>query len=219
MLREMVESLRSGISVDGYSLYIHKTVPGRFREEQNAELYFRTKTDRTYLASAKIFFGRPPDYSPWVELFGINESFALESRMLDFSGSRFEAVILDTFSANLNAGAKLFVEYYTDRETMHLLQRGFPIVLSRLGFEMLTRGFTWFKDWYFPEGFMEGGWKLQGEKPLTNEARHTHMTLIMQETAGFRERVASSDFPKEFGERALRRLERLRELSMPCCVK
>ncbi|MHA1209321.1 MAG: DUF1122 family protein [Candidatus Freyarchaeota archaeon] len=36
-----------------------------------------------------------------------------------------------------------------------------------LGYKLFQLGFTWFKDWYFAEGFWEGGVKLQGEK--TNE--------------------------------------------------
>ncbi|UCF69694.1 MAG: DUF1122 family protein [candidate division WOR-3 bacterium] len=212
----MVESLRSGISVNGYSIYIHRMIPGRFREEQNAELHCRTKTGRAYIGNAKIFFGRPPDYSPWIELFNINASIGIENRIVDYFGSRFEEGILDAFSTSLNAGAKLFIEYYTDKETMLLLQRGFPIVLSRLGFEMLTRGFTWFKDWYFPEGFMEGGWKLQGEKPISNEARKRHMKLIMEETARIGETIPSHDLPVEFKERALARVKQLQDLSIPC---
>ncbi|UCD19588.1 MAG: DUF1122 family protein [candidate division WOR-3 bacterium] len=219
MLRETLESLRSGINANGYSVYIHRTVPGRFQEEQNAELHCRTRTDRTYLGSAKIFFGRPPDYSPWVELFDINASIEIENSIVDYFGSRLEEVILDAFSASLNAGAKLFVEYYTDKETMLLLQRGFPVALSRLGFEMLTRGFTWFKDWYFPEGFMEGGWKLQGEKPISDEARQRHMKLITQETTSIGESMPSDDIPLEFKERALARLERIRNLPIPYCGK
>lgn len=57
--------------------------------------------------------------------------------------------------------------------------------ISRLGFELFKNGFTWFKDWYFPEGYLEGGRKLQGEKPLNDKAKLAQLKRIQQEVREF----------------------------------
>lgn len=58
---------------------------------------------------------------------------------------------------------------------------GLPTVTTRLGFELFKRDFTWFKDWYFPEGFREGSEKLQAEKPIDEEHRLFHLENIEKE--------------------------------------
>lgn len=46
---------------------------------------------------------------------------------------------------------------------------GVPPHATPLGYLLWKSGARWFKDWYFPEGWMEGGEKLQGNKPLNEE--------------------------------------------------
>ena len=60
----------------------------------------------------------------------------------------------------------MYIEYLTDEETRVQLQRGYPLFLSRLGYIMLNVGFTCFKDWYYPEGWLEGGPKLECQLPV-----------------------------------------------------
>jgi hypothetical protein len=42
-------------------------------------------------------------------------------------------------------------------------------------------GCRWFKDWYFAEGWKEGGIKLQGEKPLNAEREKENTAKIIEE--------------------------------------
>lgn len=69
----------------------------------------------------------------------------------------------------LPAGGKLFVTYIRDNETREMLYKGFSPPDTPLGFSLLKAGFTWFKDWYYPEGGNEGSPKLQANKPLNKE--------------------------------------------------
>lgn len=212
MLEKAVESLRTGIQVDGHTVTVHKILRGRFREEQNIQLHIRSKITDTHMLYAKVFHGRPPEYSPWVELFDINERLTLNSHTTRYFDSPFEANILRIFADNLEAGAKMFVEYYNDEETKAQLEAGVPIVISRLGHKMFKMGLTWFKDWYFPEGYMEGNQKIQGEKPLDSEARKRHFQAISKELTSFSQRLSHIDAFNEHVKRARARQDEITTL-------
>jgi hypothetical protein len=198
--------------VDGHEVSVHKILRGRFREEQNIELYVRSKRAETHMLYAKVFHGRPPEYSPWVELFDIHRKLTLNSHTISYFDSPFEENVLSIFADNLEAGAKMFVEYYNDEETKAQLEAGVPIVISRLGHKMFKMGLTWFKDWYFPEGYMEGNQKIQGEKPLDSRARKRHVQAIFKELASFSQRFSHIDAAHEYIKRALTRQDEIREL-------
>ena len=70
-LRQAITELVNGIRLNDCVLYVDKTIKGRFRGEQNVEIHVRNGQDDIYLLYAKVFYGRPPSYAPWVELFDI----------------------------------------------------------------------------------------------------------------------------------------------------
>jgi hypothetical protein len=187
MFSELIPSLKQGIHVNGCVIHAYRILRGRFLEEQNIELHYRIKQNEDHLLNAKVFAGRPPDYSPWVELFDIREPLTIDANKKSYFDSLFEDRVLSLFAEALDPGSSLFVEYYSDNETQRQLQMGVPVALSRLGNKMLRLGFTWFKDWYFPEGYLEGNQKLQGEKPLDARARERHFNAIRQEVLHFAE--------------------------------
>jgi hypothetical protein len=45
--------------------------------------------------------------------------------------------------------------------------------------------FRWFKDWYFAEGWKEGGPKLQGEKPLNEARKRANIQKIVDAVTDF----------------------------------
>jgi hypothetical protein len=63
-------------------------------------------------------------------------------------------------------------------------------------------GFTWFKDWYFPEGGNEGGQKLQGEKPLDKKSRERHLMRIHDEVMFFLSGIEKYDKDERYVIRA-----------------
>lgn len=205
MLEDLILSLKRGIRVNGCAIRASRILRGRFREEHNIELYYLTERSEGHLLNAKVFSGRPPEYSPWVELFDIREDLTINATEKGYFDSPFEDIVLGVFAKNLGPGSSLFVEYGSDDETHEQLQMGVPVALSRLGNKMLRLGFTWFKDWYFPEGYLEGNQKLQGEKPLDATARERHLTAIRQEVEDFAERSAGNS-TNEYTRKALSRI-------------
>jgi hypothetical protein len=171
-LEQAVEALAAGIDIGAGILEARRKGRGRLAEEENLEL----AVDGKRVASAKVFRGREPHYHPWVELYVVSP---------EFYGSPAEEALVSLLSEHLPPGGRVFVEYGGDDETREGLIRGFPVVATRMGHLLFRHGFTWFKDWYFPEGFYEGDIKLQGEKPADDAARHRHMREIEGELKEF----------------------------------
>ncbi|MCE4603236.1 MAG: DUF1122 family protein [Desulfurococcales archaeon] len=139
-------------------------------------------------ASLAVFCGRPPYYRPWIEVYNIEPVIGGERSSIPFIDSQMEALLLDSLAKALGPGDRLFIEYYRDPETLAQLEQGSPVIASRLGYELYKRGFTWFKVWYYPEGFNEGGQKIQAEKPLDGERRVSHLKEHLAELKSFLER-------------------------------
>ncbi|MET1128168.1 MAG: DUF1122 family protein [Thermoproteota archaeon] len=154
---------------------------GRFPEERNIEIWIGLENSYRRLLVSKVFLGRPPFLRRWAEIFSINSVVHLNGKAFVFVDSGFEDRLLKLYSDFLAPGESLFIEYLYDRETMKLLELGIPPHLTRLGFKLFELGFTWFKDWYFPEGFMEGGPKIQAEKPTNENARDRHVKYLCRE--------------------------------------
>lgn len=129
-------------------------------------------------------------YRAWTEFFGIRERLTIGGEMFLYFGSMVEWEILRLFSQGLGPGESIFVEYLGDMETEEVLRRGAPAPVSRLGYILFNLGFTWFKDWYFAEGFREGEVKLQGEKPLNREIKSRHLREIYRHARAFMERFS-----------------------------
>jgi hypothetical protein len=137
-----------------------------------------------HLLCSTTYVGQKPYYRPWVELFCINHRPKVGGNF-DYRDSKIERSLLDAFTRPLGPGGKIFVEYYFDKETAYGLCCGFPVAVTRQGHLLFELGFTWFKDWYFSEGGHEGGQKLQGEKPLSDACRCTHLWKIRSEIESF----------------------------------
>jgi len=118
-------------------------------------------------------------------VFSITPRFKLGDREFDFAGSTLEKELVNCLSKNIAPGETLFFEYIYDFETWKALELGVPPHLTRLGYLLFSNGFTWFKDWYYAEGFMEGNPKLQVEKPLSEEVKTRHIRELCIETSNF----------------------------------
>ncbi|MEM1650146.1 MAG: DUF1122 family protein, partial [Sulfolobales archaeon] len=143
---------------------------GRFREEY--DLLFMKSGRRVF--AVKIFCGRD-GFRAWAEIYGVDPGIFLE----------IEDSIYEILSNALGPGEDLYVEYIWDEESMRLIDLGAPPQVTRIGFNLLKRGFTWFKTWYYPEGFMEGSIKIQAEKPISEVRRLEHVREICREVREF----------------------------------
>ena len=179
-LKEVIKQLRTGIKIKDYLIYARKELPGRFEKEINLDILVKRGKIELKLLIAKIFFGRDY-YKPWVELFGISSFLNFADLPVQYFDSEIEDRLIKLFSKGLEPGGNIYVEYELDKETLYILTRGLAIPLSRLGYKLFENGFTWFKDWYFPEGYLEGGRKLQGEKPLDEKNKLDQIKRIKSE--------------------------------------
>lgn len=182
--RGLVDAFKSGVRVGGFVVR-GRVKRGRFPEEYNIDAFLERGRCREPLFYVKVFTGRAPYYRPWVEVHTVMSSAC----GVPFGGP-VEDAVLDLLSAHTGPGGRVFVEYEWDPETIMELDSGIPPALSRLGYKLLLRGFTWFKDWYYPEGFMEGGRKIQAEKPVSPERAREHLGEIAAQARALIERPA-----------------------------
>lgn len=199
MIRAAVSKLRKGVRISGYTIFLKKSSKGRFDAEQNLEVSIKKGKKEEHLFFAKVFHGRKPHYGQWVELFGINTDLNAGKR-LRYHDSKIEEGTLKLFADSMKEG-QMFVEYNDDPETKWQVQHGIPATTSRLGHILFGLGFTWFKDWYYPEGFMEGGMKLHGEKgKKLTEGEKENMRDILQSFI-----MLEGSNPKQYVQNAVER--------------
>ena len=103
------------------------------------------------------------------------------------------------------------------RETKQGLDRGYPSVVTPLGFLLFTAGCgIGFKDWYFAEGGREGPEKLQGYKPLNSEIAERKAGSMLRELRDFANRIPQDSFAeacKSRAESVIGELEQVRRRS------
>lgn len=174
--REFEDFIKEIESIE--NLNVKSVKSGRFVEEFNIDVSVKCNSYEQELLTMKVFLGRKPYYGEWIEIFGISKEFCGKS----FFGSEIEGKILDTVSKYF---PKVFIEYFEDKETAKELQKGVPPALSRLGYELLKRKYTYFRDWYIPEGLMEGGHKIQAERPKSEDVKRKHIKSIKEEYESF----------------------------------
>lgn len=141
--------------------------PGRFPEEQDAVLC--AGTDDRPVVYVKHFAGRPAAFvRPWIEAH------------LDRGDERFLGELVGALTALLPPGSHVMVGYGDD-ETERGLKRRFPPAATPVGQALFAAGCAWFKDWYYPEGWLEGTFKLQGAKPVSGKARRERLAELRAE--------------------------------------
>ena len=166
---------------------------GRFPEERDAVLY--AGDGARPAARLKHFAGRrSARVAPWIEA------------SLSDGDEQLAAELVRALAAVLPPGGYLMVSYGDD-ETERGLKRRFPPVVTPLGKALYDAGCTWFKDWYYPEGWMEGAMKLQGNKPVSDEAREANVAELRAEVEEWLRRVEGSS--EELVTRARERAEAL----------
>jgi hypothetical protein len=161
---------------------------GRFPEERDAEVYVGVTAQP--VIRLKHFAGRrSANVSPWIEA------------TVDRDDGAFLAELVAALAGLLPPGGYLMIGYGGD-ETEVGLKRRFPPVATPIGTALYEAGATWFKDWYYPEGWMEGGFKLQGNLARSDESAAANRASIRAEVIAW---LADSSDADEVLERARRR--------------
>jgi hypothetical protein len=169
--------------------------PGRFPEEIDA-VVLAGGGPRPAIR-LKHFAGRPSAHvRPWIEA------------AVDREDESFAGELIAALASLLPPGGYLMVGYGDD-ETERGLERRFPPAVTPLGAALLAAGCTWFKDWYYPEGWLEGGLKLQGNLASSDEARAAQLEALRRGVETWLEGVAAGedDLVARAAARAQRALE------------
>ncbi|MCS7245695.1 MAG: DUF1122 family protein [candidate division WOR-3 bacterium] len=124
---------------------------GRFKEEMNFvfSLYKKENLIEKFFLYGKIFYGRDY-YRPWLEI-AYNEKYDYE----------LIEKFLEPFLLIMPKNSHVMINY-----DFHM----YKVLLSTepentwLGKMFLRNGYRNFKNWYIPEGYKEGSYKLQAEK-------------------------------------------------------
>jgi hypothetical protein len=99
-----------------------------------------------------------------------------------------EAELFCTFGTLIPPGGHMMVEYDSPAraDSERLLKTGVPPLLTPLGYALYRAGFTaGFKDWYIPEGGLEGPRKLQAYRPLNSEHQKLKASQMLEEITSF----------------------------------
>jgi len=185
MYEKLIDQLKSEIDKIDFSITGKNFEDGRIKDQKYFDLYLKINNEEKRLMKVSIYKGKKPYYQPWVEMFSIKDPIMFGREKFHYFGSKVEDELLDILTSNMEEGSRVFIEYQHDKTTMKQLSLGVPAPCSRLGYKLYNRGFTWFKDWYFPEGFHEGNQKLQAEKPIDQERRKNHLDNIKKQIAEF----------------------------------
>jgi len=214
MYEELIDGIKKGIEKNDSSLQGKNFEKGRIRNQEYFDLYMKKRDVEKRLMRMSIYKGEEPYYQPWVEMFSIKSSLMFDKKRFNYFDSKVEAELLDFFTPRMVQGSRIFIEYQHDKKTMKELSLGVPEPCTRLGYKLFQRGFTWFKDWYFSEGFHEGNQKLQGEKPIDEEHRRNQIKHINNQVTNFLENLKKQkdeDIEKEVIKRGEKILENIRD--------
>lgn len=186
LFNELIQKLSAGVSVEYGAIYCRESSFARSEAERRFTLFFKSDALHVDVLDVVFFKGMKPWYNPWIE---ITYPYPLKIRknQMEFSflNSDVEKKIIDLCCQHLPSAGKIFVSYDQDMETAKALMLNIPPPLTRLGFLLLESGCTWFKDWYFPEGGLEGGQKLQGEKPLDQKNKERQILKLRKQIMAY----------------------------------
>lgn len=174
--------------MNGYLLHADNISRGRFVEETNFELFLKTvdgEISENPVVKCKYFSGRGELYKPWLEMYYEKRVKFRSSKIVDLSKGKLDEKLFKHLSGLLPPDSHIMVVYLGHEETRKGLEQGVPAPATPLGYLLWKSGCTWFKDWYFSEGFWEGDVKLQGNKPLSEENRREDLLEIRRELIEF----------------------------------
>jgi hypothetical protein len=172
----LIDIFGTGIYTKDYTILRRDIENGRTSAEKRTTLFIKHNSREIDVLDIVLFSGFSPRLYPWIEIsYPYDLGLFKKTVNTSYVNSSIEEIIISLCCKHLPPAGKLFVSYDSDDETRKALMMSIPPILSRLGYLLFLQGCTWFKDWYFPEGGLEGCQKLQGEKPLSNTHRNRQL--------------------------------------------
>ena len=190
MIKKDIFSFLEGKKMNGYVLHVKNLSPGRFPEETNFEVFLKAQDgaiSKNSVVQGKYFSGRGKYYKPWLEIYYENLSQFNTLKRIDLSEKALNERLFTHLLKLLPPGSHIMVAYSNHEATREGLDRGVPAAATPIGYLLWKSGCTWFKNWYFSEGFWEGDIKLQGNKPLNKDHRRKNLLEMRKELTEFLE--------------------------------
>jgi hypothetical protein len=164
--------------LDGYILDIRDFKKGRTERETYFNIYLRLadKSSIRPIIQGLYFMGRGDYIKAWVEFRYMPQAEFAGGGSVDLEKEGLTGGLFSILGKVVPPGGSMMVIYGAEAHPLMVdtesgLKRSYPPAVTPLGYHLWNNGFRWFKDWYFPEGWMEGGMKLQATRPLTDDIR------------------------------------------------
>lgn len=181
-----------GRELDGYSLQPRDLKKGR----TDRESYFNLFVARDGLPSlgpivqGLFFVGRGDYIKAWIEFRYNPQAEFPDGVAVDLEERGLTRELFSLLGGLIPPGASMMVIYGAEphplsADTEKGLKRSFPPAATPLGYYLWKTGMRWLKDWYFSEGWMEGGMKLQATRPLDEKVREQRETQAGEELDRF----------------------------------
>lgn len=189
---EVLMRALEGRRLGGYSLLPRDLKPGRTGRETYFHLFLLRDggISSNPVVEGLFFAGRGDYIRPWLE-FRYRPDVAFSGGAhADLEGEGLTAALFSVLGELIPPGGSMMAIYGAEehplfRETERGLKRGFPPPATPLGRYLWNAGLRWFKDWYFPEGWLEGNMKLQATRPLDDAIRAERERGIREELRAF----------------------------------
>lgn len=210
MFKHLHQTLSKGIPIGKNLCCLNTVEPGRSSIEARATILLKNGDISIDIMDVFFFSGIKPWYHPWIELVYPYEFISEEGELsLSYYDSIVERRLIRLFCDSLSSAGKIFVSYESDDETRKGLMISIPPVITRIGFLLYSCGCTWYKDWYFAEGGLEGTQKLQGEKPFNESHKNRQLDVLQRQVSEFIMRKTKSDFVSYYEKNAIKRGKKL----------
>jgi hypothetical protein len=161
-----------GRQVGAHTLQVTAVQPGAFAGVFSFSLQVQER-----MVVSGLFYEGSRYIKPWLEL----EYSPTSGDERDPEGDALFQLLAEL----IPPGGHISVAYLEHKITARALISGVPAPATPIGYLLWRCGCRWYKDWYFAEGWKEGGIKLQGEKPLTEERARKNTARIVAELTEF----------------------------------
>ena len=189
---QQLERLIGGRSLDGYSLELSHFKQGRTERETYFNIFLKRegRLSLNPVIQGLFFMGRGEYIKAWIEFRYAPIVEFPEGFSVDLEEEGITSELFSIMGELVPPGGSMMViygaePYHLHMETEHGLKLGFPPQVTPLGYYLWNSGFRWFKDWYFPEGWMEGGTKLQATRPLDESIRRERQNKAREDLDEF----------------------------------
>ncbi len=169
---------------------------------------------RNPVVQGLFFMGRGEYIKPWIEFRYDPLATFPDGREVDLDELGLTGEVFSLLGVLIPPGGSMMVIYGAEAhpfsaETERGLKRNFPPQATPIGYRLWEAGFRWYKDWYFPEGWLEGAMKLQATRPLDESIRLLREAQARKELEEFVSGMRQRGVPDPEARRALARAEEI----------